>query len=98
MTNTNPAIKVISSLSVEEKGLVNQIQRLKDLVPTKDDADRDDFIYTAKYLQERLTEVIEDLETIKDCIKSENDRILKYTLTTSVDFFKPNTTITNNGS
>ena len=62
---------------VEEKGLENQIKRLKDLVPTKDDADRDDFIYTAKYLQERLTEVIEDLETIKDCIKSENDRILK---------------------
>ena len=64
-------------LLVEEKGLSNQIKRLKDLVPTKDDADRDDFIYTAKYLQERLTEVIEDLETIKDCIKSENDRILK---------------------
>ena len=62
---------------VEERGLENQIKRLKDLVPTKDDADRDDFIYTAKYLQERLTEVIEDLETIKDCIKSENDRILK---------------------
>ena len=62
---------------VEEKGLENQIKRLKDLVPTKDDADRDDFIYTAKYLQERLTTIIEDLETIKDCIKSENDRILK---------------------
>ena len=39
---------------VEEKGLENQIKRLKDLVPTKDDADRDDFIYTAKYLQERF--------------------------------------------
>ena len=62
---------------VEERGLENQIKRLKDLVPTKDDADRDDFIYTAKYLQERLTTIIEDLETIKDCIKSENDRILK---------------------
>ena len=64
-------------LLVEEKGLENQIKRLKDLVPTKDDADRDDFIYTAKYLQERLTTIIADLETIKDCIKSENDRILK---------------------
>ena len=62
---------------VEERGLENQIKRLKDLVPTKDDADRDDFIYTAKDLQERLTTIIEDLETIKDCIKSENDRILK---------------------
>ena len=62
---------------VEERGLENQIKILKDLVPTKDDADRDDFIYTAKYLQERLTTIIEDLETIKDCIKSENDRILK---------------------
>ena len=64
-------------LLVEEKGLSNQIKRLKDLVPTKEDADLDNFMFTSKYLQERLTEVIEDLETIKDCIKSENDRILK---------------------
>ena len=62
---------------VEERGLENQIKGLKDLVPTKDDADRDDFIYTAKYLQERLNTIIKYLETIKDCIKSENDRILK---------------------
>ncbi len=63
---------------VEERGLENQIKRLKDLVPTKDDADKDDFIYTAKYLQERLTTIIEDLEVVKDCIKSRNDKIIGY--------------------
>ena len=64
-------------LLVEEKGLSNQIKRLKDLVPTKDDADRDDLMYTAKYLQERLLSIIEDLEVVRDCLKTENDRILK---------------------
>ena len=62
---------------VEERGLENQIKRLKDLVPTKDDADRDDLMYTAKYLQERLLSIIEDLEVVRDCLKTENDRILK---------------------
>ena len=64
MTNTNPAIKVISSLSVEEKGLVNQIQRLKDLVPTKSDSEKGEFMMTPQYLSERLTSIIEDLEDI----------------------------------
>ena len=64
-------------LLVEEKGLSNEIKRLKDLVPTKDDADRDDLMYTAKYLQERLLSIIEDLEVVRDCLKTENDRILK---------------------
>ena len=66
------------NMIVEEQGLFNQIKRLKNLVPTKDDADRDNFIYTAKYLQERLTEIIEDLEVVKDCIKSRNDKIIAY--------------------
>ena len=41
-------------LLVEEKGLSNQIKRLKDLVPTKEDADLDNFMFTSKYLQERF--------------------------------------------
>ena len=68
---------------VEEKGLENQIKRLKDLVPTDADADRDDLMYTAKYLQERLLVIISNLEDIKDCIKSENDRILKHSFNES---------------
>ncbi len=64
-------------LLVEEKGLTNQIKRLKDLVPTKDDADLDNFMFTSKYLQERLISIIEDLEVVRDCLKTENDRILK---------------------
>tara|TARA_B100000965_G_scaffold97914_1_gene80073 strand:+ start:2977 stop:3231 length:255 start_codon:yes stop_codon:yes gene_type:complete len=64
-------------LLVEEKGLSNQIKRLKDLVPTKEDADLDNFMFTPKYLQERLISIIEDLEVVRDCLKTENDRILK---------------------
>ena len=64
-------------LLVEEKGLSNQIKRLKDLVPTKEDADLDNFMFTSKYLQERLLSIIEDLEVVRDCLKTENDRILK---------------------
>ena len=85
-------------LLIEERGLDNQIKRLKDLIPTKADGVSGEFMMTPQYLIERLTTIVNDLEDIRDCIKSENDRILKYTLTTSVDFFKPNTTITNNGS
>jgi len=62
---------------VEERGLERQIKKLKDLVPTERDAKKDDFIYTSKYLQERLMSIIEDLEVIKFSVKSENDRILK---------------------
>ena len=54
---------------VEERGLNNQIKRLSDLVPDKT-------LVTAKYLSEQLTTIIEDLEVIRDSIKSENDRIL----------------------
>ena len=64
-------------LLVEEKGLSNQIKRLKDLVPTKEDADLDNFMFTSKYLQERLISIIEDLEVVRDCLKTENDRSLK---------------------
>ena len=56
---------------VEERGLNNQIKRLKTLVPNKDE-----YLSTAKYLEEQLTTIIEDLEVIRDSIKSENDRIL----------------------
>jgi|TARA_R100000479_G_scaffold43796_1_gene20118 hypothetical protein len=58
---------------VEEKGLENQIKRLKDLVPTESSKE-----YPLGYLKEQLTTIIEDLEDIKLSIKSENDRILKH--------------------
>ena len=64
-------------LLVEERGLNNQIKRLSDLVPDKT-------LVTAKYLQEQLNSIIEDLEVIRDCIKSENDRILTYKLKNNV--------------
>ena len=63
---------------VEERGLENQIKRLKDLVPTKADVENDELLNTVGYLRTQLVVVIENLEDIKDCIKSENDRILKY--------------------
>ena len=64
-------------LLVEEKGLENQIKRLKDLVPTKQDVENDELLNTVGYLQTQLLTVIENLEDIKACLKSENDRILK---------------------
>ena len=62
---------------VEEKGLENQIKRLKDLVPTKQDVENDELLNTVGYLQTNLLTVIENLEDIKASLKSENDRILK---------------------
>ena len=64
-------------LLVEEKGLENQIKRLKVLVPTKQDVENDELLNTVGYLQTQLLTVIENLEDIKACLKSENDRILK---------------------
>jgi len=64
---------------VEERGLNNQIKRLKDLVPTESSKE-----YPLQYLKEQLTTIIEDLEDIKLCIKSENDRILTYKLKNNV--------------
>jgi len=64
-------------LLVEEKGLENQIKRLKVLVPTKQDVENDELLNTVGYLQTQLLTVIENLEDIKSCLKSENDRILK---------------------
>ena len=49
---------------VEERGLENQIKRLKDLVPTKSDSEKGEFMMTPQYLSERLTSIIEDLEDI----------------------------------
>ena len=57
---------------VEERGLNNQIKRLKDLVPTESSKE-----YPLQYLKEQLTTIIEDLEDIKTGIKHENDRIMK---------------------
>ena len=65
------------NLLVEEKGLENQIKRLKDLVPTKQDVENDELLNTVGYLQTMLLTVIENLEDIKASLKSENDRILK---------------------
>ena len=62
---------------VEEKGLENQIKRLKDIVPTKQDVENDELLNTVGYLQTNLLTVIENLEDIKASLKSENDRILK---------------------
>ena len=62
---------------VEERGLGNQIKRIKDLIPSKEEADRNDITFTAKYLEEQLTAIVESLEDIKTGIKHENDRILK---------------------
>ena len=56
-------------LLVEERGLENQIKRLKGLSFEGE--------FTDKYLTEQMTTIIEDLEDIKFSIKSENDRILK---------------------
>ena len=64
-------------LLVEERGLGNQIKRIKDLIPSKEEADRNDITFTAKYLEEQLTAIVESLEDIKTGIKHENDRILK---------------------
>lgn len=64
-------------LLVEERGLGNQIKRLKDLIPSKEEADRNDITFYPKYLEEQLTAIVESLEDIKTGIKHENDRILK---------------------
>ena len=60
---------------VEERGLGNQIKRLKDLIPTESSKE-----YPLQYLKEQLTTIVQDLEDIKTGIKHENDRILTYRL------------------
>jgi len=52
-------------LLVEEKGLENQIKRLKVLVPTKQDVENDELLNTVGYLQTQLLTVIENLEHIQ---------------------------------
>ena len=61
---------------VEERGLGNQIKRIKDLIPSKEDVEANT-LGSAKYLEEQLTAIVESLEDIKTGIKHENDRILK---------------------
>ena len=61
---------------IEERGLENQIKRLNVLIPSVADIEKEEFIFTVKYLQEQLTTIVEDLEDIKLSIKSENDRVL----------------------
>ena len=63
-------------LLVEESGLGNQIKRIKDLIPSKEDVEANT-LGSAKYLEEQLTAIVESLEDIKTGIKHENDRILK---------------------
>ena len=60
------------SLKVEEKGLKNQINRIKDLIPSKEDVECNT-LGSAKYLQEQLTTIVENLEDIKIGIKEFND-------------------------
>tara|TARA_R100001530_G_scaffold106621_1_gene74464 strand:- start:293 stop:523 length:231 start_codon:yes stop_codon:yes gene_type:complete len=64
---------------VEEKGLENQIKRIKDLIPSKEDVEANT-LGSAKYLEEQLTAIVQNLEDIKTGIKHENDRILTYRL------------------
>ena len=68
-----PTLKAnTASLRVEEKGLENQIKRIKDLMPSKEDVECNT-LGSAKYLQEQLTTIVEDLEDIKTGIKEFND-------------------------
>ena len=66
-------------LLVEERGLGNQIKRIKDLIPSKEDVEANT-LGSAKYLEEQLTAIVESLEDIKTGINHENDRILTYRL------------------
>ena len=52
---------------VEERGLDNQIERLKVLIP----------VATTGFLREQIESIAQSLEDIKTGIKYENDRILK---------------------
>ena len=52
---------------VEERGLDNQIKRLKVLIP----------VATTGFLREQIESIAQSLEDIKTGIKYENDRILK---------------------
>ena len=61
---------------VEERGLEKQIKRLSLLIPTAADKKKDEFIFTATYLAEQLTEIVQDLKDINLSIRYENDRIL----------------------
>jgi len=69
---------------VEEKGLENQIKRIKDLIPSKEDVEANT-LGSAKYLEEQLTAIVESLEDIKTGIKNENDRIQESALKRSIE-------------
>ena len=71
---------------VEEKGLENQIKRLKDLIPSKQNR-KECFVsgMTGQYLAEQLTNIVESLEDIKTGIKNENDRIQESALKRSIE-------------
>ena len=57
---------------VEERGLENQIKRLRDLIPTAIVGRQ------TKYFQEQIESITQNLEDIKYSIKSENNRILMH--------------------
>ena len=71
-------------LLVEERGLGNQIKKIKDLIPNKEEADKNDIKFTAKYLEEQLTAIVESLEDIQTGIKHENNRVQDYLLQKSL--------------
>ena len=71
-------------LLVEERGLGNQIKKIKDLIPSKEEADKNDIKFTAKYLEEQLTAIVESLEDIQTGIKHENNRVQDYLLQKSL--------------
>ena len=58
-------------LLVEERGLENQIKRLKVLIP----------VASTGFLREQIESIAQSLEDIKTGIKHENDRILTDRLT-----------------
>ena len=72
---------------VEEKGLENQIKRLKDLIPNKQNRIALGYFtgMTGQYLAEQLTNIVESLEDIKTGIKNENDRIQESSLKRSIE-------------
>ena len=62
---------------VEERGLERQIKRLKEILIGKGLNQLNSVADAVKFEQKQLNSIIEELETIKFSVKSENDRILK---------------------
>ena len=54
------------------------------MIPSKEEADKNDIKFTAKYLEEQLTAIVESLEDIQTGIKHENNRVQDYLLQKSL--------------